>query len=164
MLGRVVGIFGVRGELKILATSIGADALHAGLVTTLRFEDERQSRSATLDRIRPHKRTFVAKIAGVDTADHAQALVDGSIWTPRDDAALHEGEYFDEDLIGCRLVEGDRTLGTVVAIQHYPAQDVLELEGGRLVPMVGAFVREIDLAARTVRVELPPGLVEGEPL
>jgi 16S rRNA processing protein RimM len=164
LLGRVVGIFGVRGELKILATSIGADALNVGLATTLRFPDGRQALVAALDRIRPHKRTFVAKIAGIDTADGAQALIDATIWARRDAVALSDDEYFDEDLIGCRLVEGERTLGVVVAIHHYPAQDVLELEGGRLVPMVSAFVREIDLNARIVRVELPEGLVEGEPL
>jgi 16S rRNA processing protein RimM len=164
LLGRVVGIFGVRGEFKILATSIGADALKAGLATTLRFLDGRQALFADLDRIRPHKRTFVAKIGGIDTADGAQALIDATIWARRDAVALSDDEYFDEDLIGCRLVEGERTLGVVVAIHHYPAQDVLELEGGRLVPMVSAFVREIDLNARIVRVELPEGLVEGEPL
>ena len=86
------------------------------------------------------------------------------VWTLREHAPLGDGEYFDEDLIGCRLIEGERILGNVAAVRHYPAQDVLELEGGKLVPLVAAFVRSIDVQARVVRVELPPGLIEGEPL
>jgi len=86
------------------------------------------------------------------------------VWTARDNAALAENEYLDDDLIGCALVEGDRSIGIVRAVRHYPAQDVLELDGGALVPLVRAFVREIDVGARVIRVELPPGLVEGEAL
>ena len=91
-------------------------------------------------------------------------MLGASLWSERSEAQLAEGEYLDEDLIGCRLLQDDRVLGSVVAVRHYPAQDVLELEGGRLIPLVGAFVREIDLDARVVRVEVPPGLLEGEPL
>jgi len=98
------------------------------------------------------------------TADDAERIIGGDLFADRDQAPLAENEYFDADLIGCRLIQGERSLGSIRAVHHYPAQDVLELENGALVPLVRAFVREIDLGAREVRVELPPGLVEGEPL
>ena len=92
-----------------------------------------------------------------------EPLVGALLIVPRADIPLGEREYFDEDLIGCRLLQGERVVGTVRAVRHYPAQDMLELEGGALVPLVAEFVRDVDLAARVLRVELPAGLVEGEP-
>jgi 16S rRNA processing protein RimM len=133
-------------------------------VVTLRFDDGRAPRPAGIRAFRPHKRGAVVAIEGVDTTGDAQPLIGAWLWTARENARLGEGEYLDADLIGCRLLDGERTLGSVAAVRHYPGQDVLELESGALVPFVRAFIREIDLAARTVRVELPRGLVEGEPL
>lgn len=138
--------------------------MRPGLEVTLRFDDARAARRLTVVRARRHKRGLIVGFAEISNASDAEQVVGGDVGTERQNAPLAEDEYYDEDLIGCRLMQGERMLGNVVAVRHYPAQDVLELEGGALVPLVRAFVREIDLAARIVRVELPPGLVEGEPL
>ena len=163
MLGSVVGIFGVRGELKIAPTSIGGDTLAAGLRVTLRATDGSQ-RQENIARARAHKRGAIVALAGIDRAEAAEALIGSSIWTARENVNLSDGEYLDEDLIGCRVVQDGRTLGAVAAVRHYPAQDVLELDGGGMIPMVRAFVQRIDVAARIIGVDLPAGLVEGEPL
>jgi 16S rRNA processing protein RimM len=66
------------------------------------------------------------------------------------------GEYFHVDLIGCRVVAGDRVVGTVAAVHAYPANDVLELDdaGSTLVPFVADAVLEVDVAGR--RIALRP--------
>ena len=81
---------------------------------------------------------------------------------------LARGEYFDDDLVGCALVAPDGTiLGTVAAVEHYPAQDVLSIalpnrQAQRgLIPLVRAFVKRIDVGAKRIEVELPPGLLDG---
>ena len=43
------------------------------------------------------------------------------------------------------MEEGGRTLGRVKDVASYPANDVLELEDGRALPMVDECVREVDL-------------------
>jgi 16S rRNA processing protein RimM len=49
-------------------------------------------------------------------------------------------------LVGLEVVEeGGRTLGRVRDVAGYPANDVLELEDGRALPMVAECVREVDL-------------------
>gem|GEM_PF-4719164 len=115
-------------------------------------------------RARRHKAHIIVALGGVARAESAQALAGASMWTSHDNVVLREGEYYDEELIGCRIVQAGRELGVVRAVHHYPAQDVLELERGALVPMVSAFVRNVDLGARVIDVDLPLGLVEGEPL
>ncbi|MGH7715527.1 MAG: ribosome maturation factor RimM, partial [Vulcanimicrobiaceae bacterium] len=135
-----------------------------GLTVLLRFEDDRAERELKIAHVRAHKRLMIVRFTQIQSADDAQELFGAEIWTDRENAALAEGEYLDADLIGCTLVQSERTIGRVATVRHYPAQAVLELEGGSLVPLVRAFVRDIDVRERIIRVELPPGLVEGETL
>lgn len=54
--------------------------------------------------------------------------------------------YYVFQLVGLEVVEeGGRTLGRVTDVASYPANDVLELEDGRVLPMVADCVREVDL-------------------
>lgn len=62
---------------------------------------------------------------------------------------LADGEWLAEDLVGCR-VEG---LGAVVRVIDAPSCDLLELEGGELVPLIGDAVREVDLATGTIAID-----------
>ncbi len=159
-----MGTFGVRGELKLLPSSIGEDAVRKGTPAALRFEDGREERRLEITQARKHKRLFIVRLAEIATADDAERLVGAELWTARDNAALAGNEYLDDDLIGCAVLQGERTIGSVRAVRHHSAQDMLELDGGAFIPLVGAFVREIDVDARVIRVELPPGLVEGDAL
>lgn len=131
---------------------------------TLRFEDGREERPLEITQARKQKRLWIVRLTGIATADEAESLVGAELWTARDNAALAENEYLDEDIIGCELLQDEKTIGVVRAVRHYPAQDMLELDGGALVPLVGAFIRDIDVEGRVIRVQLPPGLVEGETL
>ncbi|MGH7660130.1 MAG: ribosome maturation factor RimM [Vulcanimicrobiaceae bacterium] len=164
LLGSIAGVFGIRGELKIVATRVGEDALREGLAVVLRGDDGGNVRESTISSVRRHKGRAVVMLEGIVRAEAAEEFVGTKLWALRENVVLAQGEYYDEDLIGCRIVEAGRNLGSVRAVRHYPAQDVLELERGRFVPMVSAFVRRIDIEARIIDVELPPGLVEGDPL
>jgi 16S rRNA processing protein RimM len=62
---------------------------------------------------------------------------------------LAEGEWLAEDLIGCR-VEG---LGSVLRVIGGPSCDVLELDGGELIPLVSDAIARIDVGARSIEVD-----------
>ena len=68
-----------------------------------------------------------------------------------------EGDgYYVFQLVGLEVVEeGGRTLGRVEDVASYPANDVLELEGGVSLPMVDDCVREIDVEGG--RIVVAPG-------
>ncbi len=55
-------------------------------------------------------------------------------------------------------------LGTIVAVQNYGAGDLIEIERGSggtvLVPFTRAAVPEIDVKARRVVIDPPPGLLD----
>lgn len=57
-----------------------------------------------------------------------------------------DDEFYEFQLVGLETVEdGGRELGKVVAVHPGPANDALELEGGLLLPLVGACVLQVDL-------------------
>ncbi len=159
--GRIVGIFGLRGECKIDATRLGADALRRGSVLQARLADgsrcELRVRAA-----RVHKGRPLAAFEGVADTNAAEALVGAQLGLDRADVVLSPGEYLDADLVGCRLVdERGEEVGAVVGVEHYPAQDMLVVGAARtLVPMVASFVRSIDVAHKRIAVDLPRGLLD----
>jgi 16S rRNA processing protein RimM len=76
-----------------------------------------------------------------------------AIEVPRSELELDEGHYLVDDLIGCRVVDGDRALGLVTDVLVLPATDALEVEGSLLVPLVRDAVRSIDTDARRIDVD-----------
>ena len=68
---------------------------------------------------------------------------------------LEEGAFYVADLVGLEVVEqGGAKLGVVRDVLPGPANDALELDGGRLLPLVEDCVLEVDLAAGRVLVAL----------
>jgi 16S rRNA processing protein RimM len=64
-----------------------------------------------------------------------------------------EDEYYAFELVGLEVVEeSGRVLGTVKAVVPGVANDVLDLDGDVLLPMVEDCVRSIDLGARRIVV------------
>jgi 16S rRNA processing protein RimM len=67
-----------------------------------------------------------------------------------------EDEYYEFQLVGLAVEEeGGRSLGSVSAVIPGPANDVLELDSGLLLPLVGACIEEVDLEAG--RIQIAPG-------
>ncbi len=159
--GRIVGVFGLRGECKIDATRLGADALCIGSALRVRLADGSE-RELRVRAARVHKGRPLAAFDGFDDVNAAQALVGATLTVDRADVALGTGEFLDADLVGCALVDPSGVvLGPVVAVEHYPSQDMLVIGAARtLVPMVAAFVKTVDVAGKRIDVDLPPGLVD----
>jgi 16S rRNA processing protein RimM len=71
---------------------------------------------------------------------------------------LGPDEWWEEDLVGCSVYDGDRAVGTVRRLVELPSCEVLEVErpgaGELLVPLVSDAVREVDLERRAIDVDL----------
>lgn len=158
-VGRITGVFGIRGELKCDPTSAGRVVFCGGARLHARFRDG-ATEEIVLGGIREHKGRLLLTLPGIESADAAQRYAGVTLFAARERIILEPGEYLDRDLSGCRLFAPDGTaLGTVDAVEHYPASDMLVV-GGQLVPMVGAFIKRIDVAKRRIDVDLPPGLLD----
>ena len=68
---------------------------------------------------------------------------------------LGEDEYYAFQLVGLAVEEeGGRLLGRVSDVLNYPANDVLELDSGVSLPLVGACVRQVDLESGRIVVSV----------
>jgi 16S rRNA processing protein RimM len=64
-----------------------------------------------------------------------------------------EDEYYEFQLVGLGVEEeGGRALGRVAALIPGPANDVLELDSGLLLPLVGACIQQVDLDAGRILI------------
>ncbi|MBD5657591.1 MAG: 16S rRNA processing protein RimM [Candidatus Eremiobacteraeota bacterium] len=159
VVGRITGVFGIVGELKCKATPLGENAFAAGESFTLGSEPA--ARTVRCRGARRHHERLLLAFEGVTTPEAAREFVGAELYAEAGDVELGPDEYLDADLIGMRLLdEQNRELGRVAAVQHYPAQDCLVVEpGGGMVPLVKAFVRAVDVKARTIVTSLPEGLL-----
>lgn len=160
VVGRILGVFGVRGEVKLAAPD--PSALRAGLAITLRDEHGVESTSV-IESIRPHKTFLVARLRGSADADAARLLQGATVAMARRDLpALPSHAYRRADLVGMQVVDAQRgALGLVVETRRYPACDMLVVGPEKLlVPMLHAYGIEVDKNAGEIRVDLPPGFEE----
>jgi 16S rRNA processing protein RimM len=149
VLGRIVGLHGVRGGLKVYSYTRPAAGILGYSPWLLGLGGGWQSvvRTETLSR---HKR-LVAYLEGYGDRDSAAPLVGAEIAVRREQLLpLPDGDHYWADLIGLEAYNpaGD-PLGRVVDMLATGANDVLVVRGerDRLVPYVkGLYVRGVDLA------------------
>ncbi len=106
-------------------------------------------------------RIVLAKLAGVETREDAEAYIGDKIYIrPEQLPALGEGEYYWSDLIGMEVesVQAE-ALGRVDEMLETGADDVMVIKGDRerLIPFViDDIVREVDLNRRRIIVDWQP--------
>jgi len=117
-----------------------------------------------LERVWEHQGTPVFKFQGIDSIAAAERLRGAEVRIPASERIeLEPGEYFQSDLLGCEMRDAGtgRLIGIVTGWEEYGGPPLLAIDHGRvLVPFVRAICKEIDPAARVIRVELPEGLEE----
>ena len=158
---RLAGTFGLQGELKCVPVRGDESRVIEGMAYALAPDGD--APRVTLRMVRRHHGRTIVALDGVTTEDAARGFVGKELFIAATELALGEGEYLDDDLIGLQIVDaGSRAvLGAVARVQHYPVNDYLVVaHNDALIPLVREFVRGIDLAARTVAVTLPAGLLD----
>lgn len=169
--GRIRCAWGVRGEVRVEPFNDPRESLLISLHEWWLLRDPAPSGAAVagtapvpfqVERARTHgAHEIVAKLAGVDDRDAAQALAGGTVWLARAQFPEPAGdEVYWADLIGCTVHDPDgRELGTVTAIEDHPAHPVLRVVApapiaGRapehLIPLVPELLLSVDTGTRLV--------------
>ena len=160
LLGRVVGVHGVRGELKL--ESYTEPRTQIFRYQPWRIRSAAGEKTMQGCRGRAQGKGIVAEMPGVDDRDAAAALVGTEIWVARSVLpAPGPGEYYWADLEGLEVVTRDGVpLGRVSHLIATGANDVMIVrddERERLIPFLpGHFVDEVDLERGRVTVDWDP--------
>ncbi|MBM4367885.1 MAG: 16S rRNA processing protein RimM [Deltaproteobacteria bacterium] len=134
-LGSVVGIFGVRGEVRLHLHNREDSVLDEPREVILRGPDE-QERVATVSARPGAGKRIIGRVAGVGNPDEAAALVGWTVHIDRDALPpTAEGEFYVADLLGLPVEDEEGTLiGTLrdVACTAGGARDVwvIDTDGG----------------------------------
>lgn len=113
-----------------------------------------------------HKGRLILKFEGIDSISAAEELRGHRMQIRRDQLKpLEEGEYYYDDLIGCRVVEegSGRELGVVNDVLEPGGPLVLEVRNDEtedeiLIPFRREICVVIDTDARLIHVDMPEGL------
>ena len=175
-VGLVLGAWGIKGWLKISPHSASSEALFScprwflqppSLVKTKAgFDAFAGTALLTVTEVKVHSAGVVAKSAGLDDRDAAQALRGARIFLPRSSfPKLAPDEYYWVDLIGLEVVNREGvTLGIVrelmstgphaVLCVQYELEDAAKAE--RMIPFVAAYVDAVDIAGKRITVDWQP--------
>ncbi len=161
-LGRIVGVHGIRGGLKLLSYAESPAVFTPGRRVRLRDAQGAEARF-TLREVRPRKGGLVLYLEEVQDRATAEGLWGRDLFVERDELPpLPEGTYYWEDLIGLSVFEADgRFLGRLTSILPTGSNDVYIVRDAQreiLVPALAAVIREVDLASGRMVVALPEGL------
>ncbi|HEX3458981.1 MAG TPA: ribosome maturation factor RimM [Candidatus Baltobacteraceae bacterium] len=157
-VGRIAGVFGLRGELKCDPTQAGRIVFSAGARLTCGHGE--QNATVRLASVRPHGARLLVRFEGVEDAGAAAEFAGSVLYAPRTSLDVAPDEYLDADLIGCSVQGGDGTeYGEVERVEHYPSSDMLVV-GGKMVPMVRAIVISIDPHKKRIVIDPPEGLMD----
>ncbi len=155
-MGRVVAPYAVRGWIKLQTFTEYLDSLLDYPVWRIgKGGDWRDYR--VLDG-KVHGQYLMASLEGVSDRTAAETLMGLDVAVLRAEMPeAEEDEYYWEDLIGLDVVNlAGEALGRVEGLLETGANDVLQVRDGdtkRLLPFVGAVVREVDLEAGRLVVD-----------
>jgi len=160
-MGRIVGLYGVQGWLKIESWAEPRMRIfdYQPWLLGAAPGEETEVRGA---KGRPQGKGIVAHLPGVDDREQAAALVGSDIHVSRDQLPPPaDGEYYWVDLEGLEVVTiDDVRLGQVSHLFATGANDVVVVRDGtreRLIPFVqGSYVRSVDVSAGRMVVDWDP--------
>jgi 16S rRNA processing protein RimM len=159
-LGRVSGAYGIKGWLKVHSDT----SPRANIVNYSPWYLVRQGRREAwrVTDGRQQGKAVVAKLAGCDDRDAAEALTGAEIAITRAQLppTTVPGEHYWADLVGLRVVTLDGVeLGQVARLFETGANDVMVVDGERerLLPYLWQqVVHEVDLDEGVIRVDWDP--------
>ena len=159
LLGRITGVHGLKGEVKIITyTGEPQDIAAYGALTGA--NGERHFRISSIRSVKGA--TVIATLHGVSDRDEAERLRGTDLYVSR--MALpppEDDEYYHSDLIELKAISPDgEPIGKILAVHNFGAGDLLEVrfegEGqAQFIPFENAHVPRIDLDARQAVVLRP---------
>ncbi len=158
-IGRLGKSHGIKGEISFqfdddVFDRVDADYLVLeidGILVPF-FMEEYRFRSDSL---------ALVKFCDIDTQERASELTGCDVYFPRDLADEDDTPTL-ASLVGFDLIEAsnNKKVGTIASIDDSTANILFELEDGRLVPATDDLITDINTKDRTIKMEIPEGLLE----
>lgn len=162
-VGKIVNTHGIRGDVRVMPTTdFVAERFAKG--QDLYLQQAGEPLKLTVESARQHKGFILVKFVGYDNINDVQAFREHELMVSgKDQQPLEDGQYYYHQIIGLsvKTVDGEE-LGTIKEILSPGANDVwvVQRDGKKdlLLPVIDDVVKDVDLDAGEVTVELMEGL------
>lgn len=159
VLGRINGLFGVRGWVKVFSHTEPRDNILKYNPLLVFYQGSWQQIKQLNGR--PQGKGIVLQLDGFDDRDLAATLIGSDIAiSPEQLPELGSDEYYWTDMVGCKVVGVDGTeLGELKSLFETGSNDVMVVKGERerLIPFLQPdVVKRVDLSERLIEVDWDP--------
>jgi 16S rRNA processing protein RimM len=149
-IGKIVGVFGIRGEMKIAPMTYSVDRFTEGLTVRI-GRDETPG--------------LVIHCEGIETRSEAERCVGHFLFVDRDHRiTLPPQTWFISDIIGMTVTdENGATIGSITDVLQLPGHHVYVIRQGKreiLIPAVPSVIQSVDVERRLMVIHVLDGLLE----
>lgn len=161
-VGKIVGVHGLGGNLKVISHSGLTASYDSGRRLLVKAAENSEGEYYRIDWSKSHKKGILLKFNGLNR-QKAEELIGCELLIKKDALPeLEEDTYFWFDLVGLDVYTLDKSyLGTVQSIIPTGSNDVYVVkddEKETLIPAIASVIKNIDLDKRLMHVDLPEGL------
>lgn len=166
LVGKIATAHGVRGLVKVMVFAEDPKTLekHGPLsiaaggdkTITLKLKNSLGSKGGKF---------WLAEVDGVADRNAAERLRGTELWLERDKLPkTKKNEYYIEDLVGLTVRDSSGAIGKIAGVHNFGAGDMLDIQpvAGEsfFLPFTKENIVKVDVAGKTVTVELPEGIRE----
>lgn len=161
-MGRIVGVHGIAGNLKLLSYAESLAVFDAGRTVVARSNAGDET-TYEIEWAKAQGRSTLLSLKGITHRVQAEALIGCDLFLDKSTLPkLEEGAYYWADLIGMAVYSVDGTLlGRLASIFRTGSNDVYVITQENrelLLPALRSVVKSIDLETHRMEVEVPEGL------
>ncbi|MGE5818981.1 MAG: ribosome maturation factor RimM [Deltaproteobacteria bacterium] len=162
-MGEIVTTHGIAGWLKVNPYNLETTVFSTAREVFLEHQGNRSARE--LESSRPHGRQFLVKLSGINGIEEASKWVGFDLCVVESTLQpLQPGEYYHYQVIGLEVLDlkGER-IGVITHTWSTPGGELYVVRGAEkehLIPAVKEIVEKVDLAAGTMIINPPPGLLD----
>ncbi len=167
-VGRFLKAHGLKGAIKLeLYTDSPNERFVPGAVLELQVPQESPwfGKTVTVSELKWFNSSPVLFLKDISDRTQAESLIKAILLVeqPLDVSPAEPDAWYDHQLAGLKVIRDGAEIGTLIRVEHMPAQDLLAIkteEAEVLLPFVKAFVPKVDVSAGVIEITPPGGLFE----
>ncbi len=167
-VGRFLKAHGLKGAIKLeLYTDSPNERFVPGAVLELQVPEQSPwfGKTVTVSELKWFNSSPVLFLKDITDRTQAESLIKAILLVeqPLDVSPQEPDAWYDHQLAGLKVVRDGSEIGTLLRVEHMPAQDLLVIkteDAEVLLPFVKAFVPKVDVEAGVIEITPPGGLFE----
>ena len=155
-IGKIVNTHGIKGEVRLLSKFRHKEKV---FVKDFKFYVGKDKKEYIVETYRRHKNFDMVLFKDNYDINLIEHLKGSLVYINKEDLKLDKNVFLSIDLIGFDVIINDKLVGVINDVLDTPANEVLVLDTGVMIPYVNAFIKNIDMEKRHVIVNDVKGLI-----